>query len=1744
MELAGKSRRYRVLDTLGEGGTGTVLRAFDRIEGREVAIKVLEARVDPGSDSLARDEFRLLASHSHENLVEVYDFGAIDDGRRYFTMEILEGEDLLAFCRGCLCDEELGTSSEVRDIFLQILRALDFVHTRGLVHRDLKPKNFIVRRRDDATQVKLIDFGLAGDSTTPGARFGGTVEYLSPERLEGKAADPRSDLYSLGVIWYEVLLGRPPFTADSPAEVARAHLEDEVPDAVALPHTYRDIVLRLLAKSPDDRPGTAEEVLRCLVEEPSKEVRSPPGLASVFVGRDPVLDRLLREAPGREHSARAAHREASSHSTGRGVEPAARAAGAFLVGPTGVGKSRLLRELRIRAQLSGRTLACEYGREGGEAPGALLRRLLEKLAAEVSENPDALGRLDDCLDELRDAGHDDSGFHAVLDGFFFRVTSLLLEVATVEPCSLLVDDLQWADSLSLDTLTYLARRLSRNRAPPLALFFAARLDNEADRAVVDHIRSTIGSLEPQELDGLSAEDVESFLRAVLGDTEAPTGFADRLRDDTGGNPLFIVEYLELLARSGSFERRGQSWRLEPELRLRVPASLEEAAARRIESIDGLRRDLLDAAAILTIPSTREELLDFLRATAGDGSPAPKVDETRAALAQCVLGQLLCREGARYSFAHAALERAVYESIDAHIRQKSHRQAADWLLERHEGNPHRILEQLGRHLYASDTPQRARVHLHASGKRALQSGALREAETHLTRAIEVGESRSDLFATLLLREEVRSLRGDRESQNEDIVRLRELAAEIADPSTKREIVLREALYLDAIGRKREALGKIDEGLEGAEPRGPLEARLISRRGMFQLFLAEYDAARESLGEALSIAEQTGDRELEAASLQLIGTGHYLQGDYDDALRPFERALTIRRDLADHYRAGSLESNIGLIHFDRGLLTAAEERFQSSLKCFRRAGVRAGEAGNLVNLGLVHTNMGRFERALDYISQSLEIRREIGDRREIGTDLGNLAEVWMRIGLFDRTTPLLDEAIEIARRVENYLSLSINESRRGLVELLQGDAESASVRLDSARELVERVGGHSQKIAVWTTLARCRLRVEDADAALTLIDTALELARRASIRNATVELSGLRARALLDLERLAEADETSAEAVSALEEFPGWLDCSQEVWFTRYLTLDALHRRGNPDVDPDAALRRAHDWLHRKADAFEDSELRRAFLENISAHRELERLHRELETRVREETTKRERSFYEIARSLTSILELDPLLDRLLELAIATTQAEKGLILLRSRDGKLTTRAARGMPKESVEDAAEICQSVIADVTTGAEPVLATDASSDDRFRDRNSIISFRIRTLMCVPLARRDEVLGAVYVDGRGSSKFSTDDLDYLVSFAQIAAIAVDNARLMGGLRRENHDLRQEFDTRHRFENLVCRSPAMEQLAHVVDKVARTEVSVLLTGETGTGKSVIARAVHLASPRHERPFVTVDCGALPENLLESELFGHRKGAFSGAVSDRVGLIEEAQGGTLFLDEITNTTLDLQAKLLRVLQEGEIRRVGDNDVRKVDVRVLAATNTSLREAVDAGRFREDLYYRLDVLPIEVPRLRDRREDIPALAVHFLDRSSKRAGKPFAGFTEDAMRLLENARWKGNVRELENMVEKIVVLCDDDRVSGEFVRRLLPRGEEIHGEHSIAATAPAPTSAGASPRPDAADDVTLEEFDRLWLDAERRFLLELVERSSWNLSAAGRLAGVRNRNTLVSRLKKHGLSRPTARRENDSP
>ncbi len=336
------------------------------------------------------------------------------------------------------------------------------------------------------------------------------------------------------------------------------------------------------------------------------------------------------------------------------------------------------------------------------------------------------------------------------------------------------------------------------------------------------------------------------------------------------------------------------------------------------------------------------------------------------------------------------------------------------------------------------------------------------------------------------------------------------------------------------------------------------------------------------------------------------------------------------------------------------------------------------------------------------------------------------------------------------------------------------------------------------------------------------------------------------------------------------------------------------------------------------------------------------------------------------------------------------------------------------------------------------------------------------------------------------------------------ALAEANDRL----RAENVYLRREVEARYSFEGIIGDAPAMQKIFDVTEKVAQTDATVLLTGETGTGKDLIARAIHYAGSRKDRKFVAQNCGALPDTLLESELFGHKRGSFTGAHADKKGLFEVADGGTIFLDEIGETEPGMQVRLLRVLQDGEIRPLGSSETRKVDVRVLAATNRDLKKMVEDGRFREDLYYRLRVVEIEMPTLRERRSDIPALAHHFLDVSGKRVKREFLGFSNAAMDRLVAYDWPGNVRELANEIERIAALAGPEETIG-----LDNLSEHVRGFRGT------PGSDGGARGPvDASSFAPVDDWDlNRSVDALKRRMLVAAVREAGSKSGAAEKLGI---------------------------
>ncbi|MBI5745553.1 MAG: nif-specific transcriptional activator NifA [Nitrospirae bacterium] len=496
-----------------------------------------------------------------------------------------------------------------------------------------------------------------------------------------------------------------------------------------------------------------------------------------------------------------------------------------------------------------------------------------------------------------------------------------------------------------------------------------------------------------------------------------------------------------------------------------------------------------------------------------------------------------------------------------------------------------------------------------------------------------------------------------------------------------------------------------------------------------------------------------------------------------------------------------------------------------------------------------------------------------------------------------------------------------------------------------------------------------------------------------------------------------------------------------------------------------------------------------------------------------------ALYEISRTFASSLNLKVTTNKIMEIFARVLGMRRGtLTLLDPENGELVIEIAHGLSEEEIARGRyKIGEGITGKVMESGEPIIVPDIGKEPLFlnktKARGNIAEQNI-SFICVPVKIHGEVIGVLSVDRlfKDGTRSFEEDVRILTVVASLIGQAVKISRMVDEEKKtlieRNIYLQNELKARHRLENVVGRSKRMEEIYDSIVKVSQSKATVLLRGESGTGKELIAKAIHYNSPRYDKPFIKLSCVALPENLLESELFGHEKGSFTGALDMRKGRFELADGGTLFLDEIGDMSPSTQLKLLRVLQERKFERIGGNKTISVDIRLITATNRDLERAVKEGIFREDLYYRLNVVPIFLPPLRERREDIPFLVDHFLKKFNKENRKNIE-ISHKAIDILMQQEWPGNVRELENLVERIVVMAKGDQIMA----------KDLSDHLSIDA---------GSKKPGAGATTTLTGKIE---DIEKDQIMAALKKTGWIRARAAKLLGITPRQ-IGYKIKKYSI------------
>ncbi|MDP8269621.1 MAG: sigma 54-interacting transcriptional regulator [Candidatus Tenebribacter davisii] len=789
-----------------------------------------------------------------------------------------------------------------------------------------------------------------------------------------------------------------------------------------------------------------------------------------------------------------------------------------------------------------------------------------------------------------------------------------------------------------------------------------------------------------------------------------------------------------------------------------------------------------------------------------------------------------------------------------------------------------------------------------------------------------------------------------------------------------------------------------------------AAVYNNLGVLAMYQGEMKNAETLYQKSLKFEKERFNLSGISVSQCNIGSLYEDKGEYKKSISYLKKALEIQKLLNDKYKTISIYINIGVSYMDNGKYEEAEKAFIKSLEIALEFNMYKNVISALNNLGALFFKSGNFENAIDYYEQAIKKSKDFNFTEGLIKSYNNIGELYEKRGDFNLAYEYYSKSLEFLPSITDEIMKAELYGNLGSVLTSLHKFKEAYAYLVESYDFFKSLNAKDKIIEGALNQASYFIETRNYESANYYLDSAQKLAEEIEKESSLGKCCYLRS--LLEKKDSKVALDLLKNAIEYFVKSNSNIELAVANYDLASLLLE--------EEDWEQALQILNDnkKLIKGLGAITLLERNDILIKKVSKKFAVELK----ESRVQETLLN---SFYEITQELNGISDFDLLIETALDKLIDFSEAEGGLftlynnkrvkdnweyVILKGIDGR-----DDNLPKimELIEEAY--------DNGTGQnhkQPHFAPEY---------NNIILF--------PLVVRNDKKGVVCLFTKHGSHYFTERMFNLISALCNQIVVIVENISYENLQRSHENIREELASSSTFANIIGKSKKIQEIFRMIEKIKNTPTSVLLEGPSGTGKELIARAIHYNSNRRNKKFVAQYCGALPETLLESELFGHVKGSFTGASHDKKGLFEEADGGTFFLDEIADISLSTQVKLLRFLQDGEIKRVGSTQIYNVNVRVICATNVSLKERVDSGEFRLDLFYRLNVIKVDVPSLQARKSDIPLLAVHFLDKYCQKIDKKVNGITEEAMKYLMNYSWPGNIRQLENEIERAITLSETD-------------------------------------------------------------------------------------------------------------
>ncbi|MFO1519125.1 MAG: sigma 54-interacting transcriptional regulator [bacterium] len=1662
---------YKIDALLGEGGIGKVYRG--ERSGKVYALKFLEAPLQEEALRSFKQEVRFLSHLSHPNLIKINDFleSSSPEIKPFFVMEYLSGLPLNALPASTPFSLWL-------EIFVKTCLGLHYLHTRNILHHDLKPSNLFF---SEGQGVKILDFSLASTFEKGESEGGpkGTLPYLPPEAFSGYY-EKRSDLFSLAVVFYQLLTGHFPYSKI----LSPRHLEALPPAKPAhawrpeVPEYFSNLLQEMLSLSPHERPASVWTILQYLKQHTDLEIRlEEESLGQVFE-KTPYVGRE------KEMSEAAAWLDA----------PAVSSRFFVLSGPTGVGRSRFLEEIRWKSLMQSGTFVTLTDEEAADWKGMLALKL-------------GLGKGTERNDLLS------------FSKSFFEKTKGTKAVFALQ-------DLHRWPPAALEELKTFLHSLSRQSSDSkIILEFNEDFTSE---------ESLFGKMENAlriRLQDLPRPETDLLLqKSLTGFSLSPSELNDIGRR-SGGRPWLAFALLQERLSN----KRGDS--------LSLSKGFEDSVRSRLSQLSPA------AQALLALLVSHPENVDMTEAESlWENTPSPLLS-TLLELDEKGWVSFKKNHGTVLFLKQASLKTIIQGAISPDLLLQSHLRWIRFLkleiLKEGKAAP-ATLALVNHALAAKDREVLTRHGL--SALTLLDSQGLHEkAVEWSSRLLEIVDEvsfhchlhahRAPLFYKLGRYEEsLRSYEEWYKRRQDDDTQLQKV-----------KFHFYSGLVFFAWKKDKEAREALEKSLTTGnaalhETLRPYHTRALLLLASLFENAGDFDGSRDTLEKALAL--KVNDAGLRGEIEQRFGELELHQLRLESSRAHLEKSLEEYGLTHNAQKIAMAHNALATLFKEWGLLGKARQEAQKAVEWAERGGEHVQRARYEGNRGLILGESGHYGEGIEAMERSKEILDVLGNVQERTVLEFQRLQLYLWLGNLDRVRALLEKLIGEKERLKTIGYWPFLLAARAEAAFLCGDLDAAQNFYTHAWEN-EKIDAGPLRLQIGLHLFKIRyLRERELSPRLPEFRGLLELLSsfpKSAPHPFTLLLKfidgppGGHGKEELNI---------LLQTVSRTESFETRMDfCALlESYFKRH----SLERLASFVGD-----QRRKEW-ERAFQALPE-ELKMDFEKN----RGLYDLDQALEKPVEKKTSapaaealpaapknppgdgkiteNRFRQFCEISNQIAQKTDLGEILESTMDAAILITGAERGFLILKGEDGKnanipgYEVRVARHLTKNALEsDEFQLSWSIVKKALTEGSPVHTDNALEEENFRDLKSVHAFQLRSIVAIPLETGGKVLGVIYLDNRYHTHlFQPADLVILSGFANQVGAAIQKQQMLEELQKVKAQLENKVEAqeqrivvlseeltqsrqnlKYEYREIIGSSPAMMQVFKLLDHVSKTKIPVWILGESGTGKELVARSLHENSPRKSGPFVAENCSSIPENLLESELFGHKKGSFTHADRDRVGLFEQSHGGTLFLDEVADMSLAMQAKLLRVLQEEEIRPIGSNKKIKIDVRLVTASNRDLAKMVEKGTFREDLFYRINGMTIPLPPLRERREDIPALVHYLMKRISKSYELPICKIGQEALEFMMNQNWPGNIRQLEGVIRNSMMFADGKTITAKILQ-----------SNGLLQNRASPSSSSPTPLHNPEDE------------GERASLIECLKRNHLDKKLVAKELGITPKSVYM-RMAKYGL------------